>query len=247
MKESIVFYKSFYEAIKELSGDVQLQLYTAIFEKYFFENDVELKGVAKGIFSIIKPNIDSANRRYFANVENGKKGGAPKGNQNAKKTTENNPIQPKNNPKTSENNLNDNVNDNVNVNVNDNVNYNINNTLDKKNNINNISIVHSSNARECFEKLWSLYPKKVGKKKSFDKYLKIHSLVSDEEIENGIKKYVEHINKEKKELRYVKDGSTWFNQECWKDEYENELDKNNIKTQYYDDGRIHRDWRSNEN
>jgi hypothetical protein len=119
MKDSIVFYKSFYECLKEFPNELQAEVYKAIFEKYFYDNEIELTGQAKGIFSLIKPNIDSANKRYFANLENGKKGGAPKGNSNAKKTTQ---KQPKNNPidnlKTSKNNLNDNVNDNVNDNDN---------------------------------------------------------------------------------------------------------------------------------
>lgn len=73
-KDSIIFYKSFYEAIKEMPKENQLELYNAIFEKYFFDNEIKLTGLSKGIFQIIKPNIDSANKRYFANVENGKKG-----------------------------------------------------------------------------------------------------------------------------------------------------------------------------
>ena len=113
MKESIVFYKSFYEAIKLIPKENQVEVYTAIFEKYFYNKDVELNGPSKAILTLIVPNIDSANARYFANVENGKKGGAPKGNQNARKTTQNN-------RKTTQNNLNEDededVNDNVDVN-----------------------------------------------------------------------------------------------------------------------------------
>ena len=30
------------------------------------------------MFTLIKPNIDSANKRYISSVENGKKGGRPK-------------------------------------------------------------------------------------------------------------------------------------------------------------------------
>ena len=121
MKDSIVFYKSFYEAIRELPTKNQLDIYNAIFQKYFYGKEIELKGISQGIFNLIIPNVDSANKRYFANCENGKRGGAPIGNQNAKKTTQ---KQPKNNPsstqKTTQNNLNDNDNDNDNVNDNDN-------------------------------------------------------------------------------------------------------------------------------
>ncbi|WP_369944083.1 DUF6291 domain-containing protein [Listeria ivanovii subsp. ivanovii] len=57
----------------------------------------ELPPMANSLFILMKPNIDSSNRRYKASVENGKKGGAPKGNQNAKKQPKNNQTkQPKN-------------------------------------------------------------------------------------------------------------------------------------------------------
>lgn len=81
------------------------------------------------------------------------------------------------------------------------------------------TIVHSANARECFEKLWSLYPKKVGKKKAFDKYMKIRNKVSDEKIEQGIKKYVEYIKSRNIDEKYIKNGLTWFNGEYWDDDY----------------------------
>lgn len=118
MKDSIVFYKSFYEAIKELPSKNQLEIYNAIFQKYFYNEDISLKGISKGIFNLIIPNVDSANKRYFANVENGKKGGRPKSE-----------LKPKENPKETQtepkHNLNDNDNVNDNVNDKDNITANI--------------------------------------------------------------------------------------------------------------------------
>lgn len=119
MRDSIVFYRSFYEAIKEIPMEQQGVIYNAIYG-YALDGIVpELTGVAKSIFLLVKPQIDANNERY----ENGCRGGAPKGNQNAKK-------QPKNNQKTTEKQPvvdleeqkkqpNDNVNENVNDNEND--------------------------------------------------------------------------------------------------------------------------------
>ena len=109
MRESFIFYRSFYESIKELDPLDQVQIYNAIFEYEFYKKNNELKGVCKSIFTLIIPQLIANDKRY----ENGKKGGAPKGNQNAKK-------QPKNNLETTE--KQPNVNVNVNVNENDNVN-----------------------------------------------------------------------------------------------------------------------------
>lgn len=121
MKESFVFYKSFYESIKEVDDNIQLELFKAICEYSLNNEEIELTPISRALFTLMKPIIDSATKRYVASVENGKKGGAPKGNQNAKKQPKNNLKQPNNNlTKTKEqpkNNLNDNVNDNDNDNI----------------------------------------------------------------------------------------------------------------------------------
>ena len=113
-RESFVFYRSFYEGIKELPRDIQGEVLTAIIE--YGLNGVTTenqKPITKAMFTLIKPQLDANNQRF----ENGKNGGAPKGNQNARKQPKNNQEttekQPKNNQKQP------NVNDNVNVNDND--------------------------------------------------------------------------------------------------------------------------------
>lgn len=81
--ESFIFYKSFAEAIAECPESVQLEMYRAI-TAYVFE------GVEPGLttdygrlaWRLIRPQLDANLRRYV----NGCKGGAPKGNQNARKT-----------------------------------------------------------------------------------------------------------------------------------------------------------------
>ena len=41
-----------------------------------------------------------------------------------------------------------------------------------------------------------------------------------EEVEAGIKAYIAYINKSRTESQYIKNGSTYFNGGCWKDDYE---------------------------
>ena len=117
-KDSGVIYKSFVDAVRELDSDIQLDAYNAYYA-YMFDGE-EYTGsnpVIKALLIMAKPYIDKANNRYEAAVENGKKGGAPKGNSNAKKQPENNQKttrkQPENNQKTSKNNLTDTVTDTV--------------------------------------------------------------------------------------------------------------------------------------
>ena len=74
--------------------------------------------------------------------------------------------------------------------------------------------------KESFEEIWKMYPNKKGKTsafKSFDKALK--EGISIETIIDGIERYNQYIELEKIDIKYVKNGSTWFNQRCWEDDY----------------------------
>ena len=71
-RDSFIFYRSFWEAIHELKDDIKLEVFTAITEYALYGKVPEdLKPVAKGMFTLIKPNLDVNTVRY----ENGKKGG----------------------------------------------------------------------------------------------------------------------------------------------------------------------------
>ena len=108
-RESFVFYRSFYEGIKELPRDIQGEVLTAIME--YGLNGVTTenqKQITKAMFALIKPQLDANNQRF----ENGKKGGRPKANCNQTET-ETKPKQNRNKTKHEPNvNVNDNVNDN---------------------------------------------------------------------------------------------------------------------------------------
>lgn len=115
MRDSIVFYRSFYEAIKGLPDAELVKSFKAIMEYGLNGVEPEGDGIEKTVFLLTKPQIDVNNHKY----ENGKKGGRPKNqeepNKNLNETTE----KPKNNQEETkaEPNVNDNV--NVNANVND--------------------------------------------------------------------------------------------------------------------------------
>lgn len=115
MRESIVFYRSFYEAIKELSAEEFRNAVMAIMEYGLNDSEIDTSGVAKAILIMAKPQIDKNNKRY----ENGLRGGTkPKQNQNETKLEPNlNQTRTKAEPKRT--NPEPNVNDNDNVNVND--------------------------------------------------------------------------------------------------------------------------------
>lgn len=100
MRDSFVFYRSFYEAIKELPRDVQGEIYTAIMEYSLYGRETEnLKPIARSVFVLIKPTLDANNARYL----NAKKGGAPKGRcNNPNGRGGNTQEQTENKPKTNQ-------------------------------------------------------------------------------------------------------------------------------------------------
>jgi hypothetical protein len=89
---------------------------------------------------------------------------------------------------------------------------------------NNTSINNTINNKEIykesFEELWKLYPNKKGKTESYKKFVKaIKDGVSIETIRDGIQRYITYIEIEHIKPQYIKNGSTWFNQRCWEDDY----------------------------
>lgn len=80
--------------------------------------------------------------------------------------------------------------------------------------------VSEKQLEEDFNKLWKLYPRKEGKKKAFEAYKRaIKKGTTNKEIQTGIVNYLTQIRVQRTSKQYIKQGSTWFNGECWNDEY----------------------------
>ena len=111
MQESMVFYKSFFDAINNIEdAKIREQVYSAIFQYSLLEKEPELEGLALTLFILIKPQLAANLKRR----EDGKHGGRPKktiGFENK-------------NHRLSKSGAEKKPNVNVNVNVNENVNVN---------------------------------------------------------------------------------------------------------------------------
>ena len=106
VRDSFIFYRSFFESFDGLSKKDKLLLFDAICNYALNDIESQLCGVPLAMFKLLKPQLDANTRRY----ENGLKGGRPR-------KTE---IKPNENQKETKPKRNDNVNVNVNDNVNDN-------------------------------------------------------------------------------------------------------------------------------
>ena len=112
-RDSFIFYRSFYEAISELPKENQVDTYNAIMQYALNQEEINLTGISKAIFSLVKPQLD-ANYKKYENGKQKKSKTVAKQKQNVSKTGTN-----------VNDNENVNVNDNENVNENDNENDNV--------------------------------------------------------------------------------------------------------------------------
>lgn len=74
-RDSFLFYRSYYEAIKNLPDSTKLEVYNAVMEYGLYSNEIELHdGFARSIFTLIKPVLETNNKRF----KGGKSGGRPR-------------------------------------------------------------------------------------------------------------------------------------------------------------------------
>ena len=108
-RDSMIFYRSFYESVNGLSPIIKAEVYDAIFRYGLdFEEPSFTDEIARALFTLIKPQLDANIKRF----ENGKK---PKTKQSESK------AEAKQKQKISESEANNNVNVNDNVNKNDSI------------------------------------------------------------------------------------------------------------------------------
>ena len=134
MRESFVFYRSFFDAISDLDTDQQAEAYNAIFRYAFTGEEPDTAGVVSAVFKLVKPQIDANNRKR----DNGSRGGRPNNQTETEEKPNDNQGETKTEPSNNQSvtkekphehqsitkpepnvNVNDNVNVNVNVNENE--------------------------------------------------------------------------------------------------------------------------------
>ena len=89
-----------------------------------------------------------------------------------------------------------------------------------------------------FDSLWNEYPRKEGKKKALAAYERARKHgTTFEQVKNGIEAYKDKIKRQKIESQYIKQGSTWFNGECWNDDYSDSIPRVVVRKWSRDDSR----------
>ena len=106
MRDSFIFYRSFFEATKSLTTEQAADLYYAICSYALDRKELELEPVQKAMFSLIKPQLDANHKRWENGCKKKQIISKPKAKQKQKRS------------KTKANvnvNVNDNDNDNENI------------------------------------------------------------------------------------------------------------------------------------
>jgi len=86
-----------------------------------------------------------------------------------------------------------------------------------------------------FETVWKEYPRKEGKINAERDYIKARKEgVEQQTILDGIRRYKAKLKAENTEMQFTMQGSTWFHQRRWTDEYEAGKKRNYAERSYTD-------------
>lgn len=170
-RDSIIFYRSFFESLAGLDNNIKLELLEAIMEYALNGKEKILAGITKNLFSLIKPQLEANNKKFI----DGQKGGRPRktsGYENYKTSG-----YEKQKP---------------NVNENKNINENRNNNVNKKENTNKIKYLTFPGFK--YINLTKGEYDTLVDKNGEEKTMKVISLF-DSWLEKGSKKSKEYIGK----------------------------------------------------
>ena len=126
MRDSFIFYRSFYECVSDLPDETRLAVYEAVFQFALDGKEPDINGVPWALFKAFEPQIVANNRKYDNGCKGGRPNKKPNHNQTITKPKPNNnqsitKAKPNHNQTITKVEPNDNDNDNVNGNGNGNV------------------------------------------------------------------------------------------------------------------------------
>ena len=102
IKDAFVCYRSYIEAIRLLPEDKRWGFFDGILCYALDDIEPTFDGTESIMFTLMRANLDSCNKKYSASVKNGQKGGRPIAKETQKKPSYN-PTKPKQNPKDNVN------------------------------------------------------------------------------------------------------------------------------------------------
>jgi hypothetical protein len=81
------------------------------------------------------------------------------------------------------------------------------------------SVNNSAQAREAFDRFWSIYPRRQNKKPAFTRWqTAVKKGINPEEIIEGAERYAEMVRAKGTEPQFIKNPDAWLNAGKWEDE-----------------------------
>ena len=224
MKNSFLIYHEYKEHF-ELLSDEELGRFMRGIMSYEIDGVLpEFDGMLKMAFSFVRAQLDRDTKKYEEVKGKRSKAGQKSAEQRQTKATcvESDEHAP---TKATVN-----VDVDVDVDVKDNV-----KDKTQKKRMKNKDIIVCDNVAAQFEVIWGIYPNKQGKQAAlshFDNALK--NGVAFETIHEGVQNYAFYVQQKAIEQKYIKHGSTWFNQRCWEDDYTVIAEKEKTTNPYFE-------------
>ena len=193
--DSFQFFRSYWEAIKCLPDEERLKAYDAICGYALDEEDPQVEGIAKAVFIMAKPYLDSSRKKAVSGSIGGKNGTGDSKQRTSK--TQANDKQTASKPQANRKQV------EVEVEV----------EVEKEN-----ITPYSPPQGDGFDEFWALYPKKVGKiaaKKAFQRARKTTSL---ETLLAAVRAQKCGSRWSKDNGDFIPNPATWLNQGRWEDE-----------------------------
>lgn len=196
MRDSVVFYRSFYEALKDLPPEQFKESVKAIMEYGLNGKEPETTGIEKTIFLLTKPQIDANNKRYQNGTKGGRKATASEPNQNqtvTKPEPKSNQTETKTEPKEKEK---------VKVKEKD------------------IYSAREEEPLQLFEDFWQAYPKRVSRMLTEQAYVQLLSStpsLREEQVVAAAKNYAEACKILRTQDRYISLPHNFLEKSVWVD------------------------------
>lgn len=206
MRESVVFYRSFYEAVKNLPPEEFKRSVQSIMEYGLNGIEPETDGIERTVFLLTKPQIDANNRRY----KNGKKGGAKSSQEGTKEEPNDNQEEGKEEPNDNQ--------EGTKAEPNGNQTGGKEEPKDKDKDKDKEKDKEKEKEKEkektytcVFERLWSMYPRKQEKANAYRCYkARLSDGFPEDALITAVKRYADECKKNKTERRYIKLAATFL-------------------------------------
>ena len=102
----------------------------------------------------------------------------------------------------------------------------------------------NSGYTNCFEELWKVYPRKLGKGEAYKKYkARLNDGWSEEELFDAVVHYAEKVTRERTDEKYIKHAKTFFSENTPFADYISKSDSKQTESKS-DDYNPYADWRN---